>query len=264
MRRAVLRGAREAGLRCEGVVSTAFGCPYEGHVPPERVLEIAAALRDARRPGDRLRGHHRDGQPGAGRGLLQDSARDAARRGGRADRPLPQHPRRRARQRAERAPRRGRELRVELRRARRLPRAAGLDRQPRQRGPRLDAPRDGHPHRRGPGGAAGVLAPRPGDPRAPARQPHAGGRPRRLGRAAPSRRAPPSGCRRGPAGGPPRRPPRRTPGRRSPSPATGRSWGGRRRRSRAWRGRRRCGSWPAVPRPARRWRPRAPPGAPRG
>jgi len=43
---AVLRGAREAGLRCEGVVSTAFGCPYEGHVAPERVLEIAAALRD--------------------------------------------------------------------------------------------------------------------------------------------------------------------------------------------------------------------------
>jgi hydroxymethylglutaryl-CoA lyase len=45
--RAVLGHAREAGLRCEGVVSTAFGCPYEGHVPPARVLEIAAALRDA-------------------------------------------------------------------------------------------------------------------------------------------------------------------------------------------------------------------------
>jgi hydroxymethylglutaryl-CoA lyase len=45
--RAVLVRAREAGLRCEGVISTSFGCPYEGHVPPERVLEIAAALRDA-------------------------------------------------------------------------------------------------------------------------------------------------------------------------------------------------------------------------
>jgi hydroxymethylglutaryl-CoA lyase len=44
---AVLGRAREAGLRCEGVVSTSFGCPYEGHVPPERVLEIAARLRDA-------------------------------------------------------------------------------------------------------------------------------------------------------------------------------------------------------------------------
>jgi hydroxymethylglutaryl-CoA lyase len=44
---AVLGRAREEGLRCEGVISTSFGCPYEGHVPPARVLEIAARLRDA-------------------------------------------------------------------------------------------------------------------------------------------------------------------------------------------------------------------------
>lgn len=44
---AVLGRARGAGLRCEGVISTSFGCPYEGHVPVERVLGIAAALRDA-------------------------------------------------------------------------------------------------------------------------------------------------------------------------------------------------------------------------
>jgi len=43
----VLARAREQGLRCEGVISTSFGCPYEGHVAPERVLEIAARLRDA-------------------------------------------------------------------------------------------------------------------------------------------------------------------------------------------------------------------------
>jgi hydroxymethylglutaryl-CoA lyase len=43
----VLARAREAGLRCEAVISTSFGCPYEGRVPPERVLEIAARLRDA-------------------------------------------------------------------------------------------------------------------------------------------------------------------------------------------------------------------------
>jgi hydroxymethylglutaryl-CoA lyase len=42
----VLARAREAGLRCEGIVSTSFGCPYEGYVPPARVLEIAARLRD--------------------------------------------------------------------------------------------------------------------------------------------------------------------------------------------------------------------------
>jgi hydroxymethylglutaryl-CoA lyase len=44
---AVLGRSREAGLRCEAVLSTSFGCPYEGHVPPERVLQIAARLRDA-------------------------------------------------------------------------------------------------------------------------------------------------------------------------------------------------------------------------
>jgi hydroxymethylglutaryl-CoA lyase len=43
----VLARARAAGLRCEGVISTSFGCPYEGHVAPEHVLEIAARLREA-------------------------------------------------------------------------------------------------------------------------------------------------------------------------------------------------------------------------
>jgi hydroxymethylglutaryl-CoA lyase len=43
----VLGRAREEGLRCEGVISTSFGCPYEGRVAPARVLDIAAALRDA-------------------------------------------------------------------------------------------------------------------------------------------------------------------------------------------------------------------------
>jgi hydroxymethylglutaryl-CoA lyase len=40
----VLGRARAEGLRCEGVISVAFGCPYEGHVPPERVFEIAGRL----------------------------------------------------------------------------------------------------------------------------------------------------------------------------------------------------------------------------
>jgi hydroxymethylglutaryl-CoA lyase len=43
----VLARAAEAGLRREGVISTAFGCPYEGEVPLDRVLAIATALRDA-------------------------------------------------------------------------------------------------------------------------------------------------------------------------------------------------------------------------
>jgi hydroxymethylglutaryl-CoA lyase len=39
--------ARSEGLRCEGVISVSFGCPYEGEVPPERVFSIAERLRDA-------------------------------------------------------------------------------------------------------------------------------------------------------------------------------------------------------------------------
>ena len=36
--------ARGEGLRCEAVISVAFGCPYEGPVAPRRVLEIAEQL----------------------------------------------------------------------------------------------------------------------------------------------------------------------------------------------------------------------------
>jgi hydroxymethylglutaryl-CoA lyase len=37
--------ARDAGLRCEGVISTSFGCPYEGEVPADHVFDIAERLR---------------------------------------------------------------------------------------------------------------------------------------------------------------------------------------------------------------------------
>ena len=43
----VLPHAREEGLRCEAVISVAFGCPYEGHVDPARVFAIARRLADA-------------------------------------------------------------------------------------------------------------------------------------------------------------------------------------------------------------------------
>jgi hydroxymethylglutaryl-CoA lyase len=43
----VIARARDEGLRCEGVISVAFGCPYEGDVPRERVMAIAGRLRDA-------------------------------------------------------------------------------------------------------------------------------------------------------------------------------------------------------------------------
>ncbi|MGZ6886320.1 MAG: hydroxymethylglutaryl-CoA lyase [Acidimicrobiia bacterium] len=38
--------AHAAGTPVEGIVSTAFGCPYEGDVPEDRVATVAAELRD--------------------------------------------------------------------------------------------------------------------------------------------------------------------------------------------------------------------------
>jgi hydroxymethylglutaryl-CoA lyase len=40
----VIGRAVAEGLRAEGVISVAFGCPYEGHVPPQRVFAIAQRL----------------------------------------------------------------------------------------------------------------------------------------------------------------------------------------------------------------------------
>jgi hydroxymethylglutaryl-CoA lyase len=38
--------ARAEGMRVRAYISTAFGCPYEGDVPPEKVLEVSARLLD--------------------------------------------------------------------------------------------------------------------------------------------------------------------------------------------------------------------------
>ncbi len=43
----VIERARGEELRCEGVISVAFGCPYEGEVPRERVFAIARRLANA-------------------------------------------------------------------------------------------------------------------------------------------------------------------------------------------------------------------------
>jgi hydroxymethylglutaryl-CoA lyase len=43
----VVARALAEDLRCEAVISVAFGCPYEGDVPPERVFAIAERLREA-------------------------------------------------------------------------------------------------------------------------------------------------------------------------------------------------------------------------
>lgn len=43
----VIARARAAGLRVQGTIATAFGCPYEGRVEPARVAQIARELHDA-------------------------------------------------------------------------------------------------------------------------------------------------------------------------------------------------------------------------
>jgi len=42
----VAQRARAEGMRVRGYVSTAFGCPYEGDVEPDKVLEVSARLLD--------------------------------------------------------------------------------------------------------------------------------------------------------------------------------------------------------------------------
>jgi hydroxymethylglutaryl-CoA lyase len=44
--RAVVDEARAHGMRVRGYLSTCFGCPFEGHVPPARVAEVSARLLD--------------------------------------------------------------------------------------------------------------------------------------------------------------------------------------------------------------------------
>ncbi len=44
--RAVCNAARAAGLAVRGYLSTCFGCPFEGAVPPARVADIAGRLLD--------------------------------------------------------------------------------------------------------------------------------------------------------------------------------------------------------------------------
>ena len=43
---AVIALARAHDVRVRGYVSTAFGCPYEGHVPPEKVRDVTMRLFD--------------------------------------------------------------------------------------------------------------------------------------------------------------------------------------------------------------------------
>ena len=119
----VIERARAEGLRCEGVISVSFGCPYEGEVPPQHVFEIAERLAAAGCEEVGVRRHHRHGQSAPGRRVLRRGAQRLGRR--RADRPFPQHAGPGAGQRP-RGPGAGRRLvRVGVRGAGRMPGAAG-------------------------------------------------------------------------------------------------------------------------------------------
>ena len=41
---AVVEVARGAGIPVEGTISTAFGCPYEGNIAPERVVDVSRGM----------------------------------------------------------------------------------------------------------------------------------------------------------------------------------------------------------------------------
>ena len=129
----------------------------------------------ATRPGWRIRARSASSTP-------RRSSVSARRR---AHRALPQHPRPGARQRARGARAGHRLLRVELRRARRLPGSARLDRQRLDRGRGLDAARDGDRDRRRPAEADRGLARRPGAARPPARRARAHAPARSTGTARP-------------------------------------------------------------------------------
>jgi len=44
----IAAAARQAGIRAQVTVSAAFGCPFEGEVPPQRVVDIARRVAEAR------------------------------------------------------------------------------------------------------------------------------------------------------------------------------------------------------------------------
>ena len=93
--------AHQRGATCQVIVSTAWGCPYEGDVPVERVVRVAARAVADGADSDLVRRHHRDGHAGAGpragRRVPLGPPRD------RAQPALPQHPGDRPGQRADRA-----------------------------------------------------------------------------------------------------------------------------------------------------------------
>jgi UDP-N-acetylenolpyruvoylglucosamine reductase len=163
----VLNTASEADLHCEGTISVSFGCPYEGYVPPERVWGIARRLMAAGAQEIGFGDTTGMANPAQVRAFFAQ-ARDAL--ATRSSSP-PTSTTRVGRGSRTCWPRwtRGRLVRVELRRARRLPGPRRRDGQRRDGGRRLDAARDGHRNRHPPRRPARGLACGAGGARPPAR-----------------------------------------------------------------------------------------------
>ena len=64
----VIDEAHQRGATCQVIVSTAWGCPYEGDVPVDRVLSGGGPRRGRRGRLGLVRRHDRDGHPAAGAG----------------------------------------------------------------------------------------------------------------------------------------------------------------------------------------------------
>jgi hydroxymethylglutaryl-CoA lyase len=61
-----LRHAERAGIAVEGGIATAFGCPFEGVVPPEQVARIARRYQELGADSGVAWGHHRHGHAAHG------------------------------------------------------------------------------------------------------------------------------------------------------------------------------------------------------
>ena len=123
--------AHAAGIRAQVTISVSFGCPFEGEVPPARVVEIARRLAAAKPVEDCDRRHDRRGRPDAGHRARRAAAAGLERRA--AALPLPQHAEHCGRQRIRSGHGRRAYIGFERRRNRRLPVRPERDRQRRDR-----------------------------------------------------------------------------------------------------------------------------------
>ena len=143
----IIAVAHDRGATVQVIVSTAWGCPYEGDVPAAAWCRWPGGPR--RRRGLRLvRRHHRHGHPARVQALVGASVRPTRNR---AEPALPQHAGHRPGQRPGRAGARRVRLRRLGRRPGRLPVRARRDRQHRHRGTRAHGRGHGRRHRHRPG-----------------------------------------------------------------------------------------------------------------